>query len=640
MFKVVCCQSSQTVQFACWELKKYLRMMMPEEGDIAICQGNEAGIRVGTFGALQLPEDESREDDILKIEVRDGRGYISGSNERSVLLAVYRFLFENGCRWPRPGIDGELIPQRMPEDTVYYHRASKRYRGLCIEGAVSFRNMLDNIEWAPKLGYNTYFLEFTVPYTFFNQWYVHRHNPLRSSEAVSVENVRQWTAVLEAEIQKRGMSYHAVGHAWTCEALGISGLGWDRDDRPPTSEAQALMAEIDGKRGLFKGVALNTNLCYSNPLARRRLVEYCADYTEKNGQIDYLHVWLADGYNNHCECADCSPYRPADLYVKLLNEIDCEFTLRGIQTKVVFLIYVDLLWPPVQERIANPDRFALLFAPITRTYNQSYAEDACLESVSEYERNRLLFPAGLGGNLAYLAKWREQFKGDVLSYEYYFWLDHYYDPGYYRMARTIYADVRHMAKHGIDGLISDQTQRSFLPSGFPMYLMGAILFDDSLEFDDLAEDFFSSYGEDGALCRAYLEHLSELFHPEYLRTGFFPVGEAEEAESPQLRAGVLKDLKRVARHIEDFRPTILKNTQSGTRCLAQSWRLLLLHGEICRRLAAAWVARIEGDMAEAIRLWKETAAFAYRNEEALQDVFDVFLFTEAYERVVFNENAR
>ena len=67
--------------------------------------------------------------------------------------------------------------------------------------------------------------------------------------------------------------------------------------------------------------------------------------------------------------------RPADWYVRMLNEMDAAFTAHDISGKIVFLAYVDLLWAPEQEQLANPDRFILMFAPITRSYSRSYDLD-------------------------------------------------------------------------------------------------------------------------------------------------------------------------------------------------------------------------------------------------------------------------
>ena len=52
------------------------------------------------------------EDDCIRIAVQNGCGVITGSNPRSVLFAVYRFLYALGCRFPSPEDDGDVIPTR------------------------------------------------------------------------------------------------------------------------------------------------------------------------------------------------------------------------------------------------------------------------------------------------------------------------------------------------------------------------------------------------------------------------------------------------------------------------------------------------------------------------------------------------
>src|SRR3982750_2815728 len=53
---------------------------------------------------------DARFDDAISIATKAANGHISGNNPRSVLLAVYRYLHVLGCRWVRPGADGEYIP--------------------------------------------------------------------------------------------------------------------------------------------------------------------------------------------------------------------------------------------------------------------------------------------------------------------------------------------------------------------------------------------------------------------------------------------------------------------------------------------------------------------------------------------------
>ena len=59
--------------------------------------------------------------------------------------------------------------------------------------------------------------------------------------------------------------------------------------------------------------------------------------------MDYLHVWLADTHNNLCECEDCCKTTLSDQYVELLNEIDRRLTQEGLKTRIVFLLYQELL---------------------------------------------------------------------------------------------------------------------------------------------------------------------------------------------------------------------------------------------------------------------------------------------------------
>src|SRR5690606_18802485 len=102
------------------------------------------------------------QDDGVYVEVQGSRGIIAGTNPRSVLFAVYRFLEEQGCQWIRPGKDGEVVPAREVDNLAAKLReiASNRYRGFNNCGAYSLESFLDKIEWAPKVGLNTIISEF------------------------------------------------------------------------------------------------------------------------------------------------------------------------------------------------------------------------------------------------------------------------------------------------------------------------------------------------------------------------------------------------------------------------------------------------------------------------------------------------
>ena len=213
--------------YAADELKKYLRMMMPDGGDVRIVYDPKAkdGFRLGLmqdFG-LDVSDAENTElDDILYIDTDEKGGIIAGSNPRSILLAVYEYLRQNGCRWLFPGVDGEFIPLKQIEAIRYRFKPSCRYRGQATEGVCSHPMALDVIDFMPKLGLNLFMTEGMNPYTYYCGYYEHEYNTEnRSPETVTEEQVLQWKRGLESEIAKRGIQFHDVGHCWTADPFGI-----------------------------------------------------------------------------------------------------------------------------------------------------------------------------------------------------------------------------------------------------------------------------------------------------------------------------------------------------------------------------------------------------------------------------------
>jgi hypothetical protein len=518
-----------------------------------------------------------------------------------------------------------------------------RYRGMCIEGAVSYENVVDSIDWAPKVGLNSYLLEFIVPYTFFDRWYRHLNNPYKEPEPLTVEQVTDYRRRLEREIKKRGLLYHAVGHGWTCEPFGIEGLGWDAKQYAISEETSVFLAEVGGKRAIWHGIPLNTQLCFSNPQARRIVVDYAVRYVQENGNIDVLHVWLADGRNNHCECPECRDTLPADLYVDLLNEMDAALTKQGIECKIAFIAYLDLLWAPRRARFVHPERFVLLFAPISRTYSRPYRVRTAGIQLAPYQRNGLAFPSDITENLAYLERWQKVFDGDAFTYEYYFMWDHYFDLPYYETARVISEDVKRLKLVGLNGLISDQTQRAYFPTGFGMYVLAKTLWDDGTAFDDLATEYFGgAFGPQGDQVRRYIARLSALFDPPYLRGDIVEGQETSEkgdahtwilhGERPVLSSQAAHRLAQVPAVIDAFQPILERNLETADACHGQSWAYLAIFAEVARMLALALKARAEGRSEIAHAQWLRLADYVQRNEDVVQPVLDVFEFIHTLER--------
>ena len=305
--------SNPTVDFAAEELKKYLRMMMPRCGEITISFDPKAeeGFRLGLMRDFGLDTSEALDvelDDILHIDTDCAGGIIAGSNPRSVLLSVYEYLRQNGCRWLFPGIDGEYIPVKNVLPTKYHKMADCRYRGQCNEGAEAQHLMMEAIDFTPKIGLNIFMIEFEIPTAYYHLYYNHRHNDQnREAEPVSDEQILQWKRQCEAEIAKRGLQFHDMGHGWTATAFDIKyGGAWAKiGDEAVPEKYRPYLALYNGKRALYEGMPLNTNFCMSNPEARHIVAKSIADYASLATNVDYLHVWLSDSYNNMCECEEC-----------------------------------------------------------------------------------------------------------------------------------------------------------------------------------------------------------------------------------------------------------------------------------------------------------------------------------------------
>src|SRR5689334_13146467 len=109
-----------TIQFAAAELQRYLAQATGQTVDLL--DGQAAGRQTPAlwlglaqhFPDLALPPApagaDARFDDAIGIAAEGADGIICGSNPRSVLLAAYHYLHSLGCRWVRPGADGEFIP--------------------------------------------------------------------------------------------------------------------------------------------------------------------------------------------------------------------------------------------------------------------------------------------------------------------------------------------------------------------------------------------------------------------------------------------------------------------------------------------------------------------------------------------------
>ena len=573
-----------------------------------------------------IPDLDINKNDLIEIKLLEGKGKIQSNTRSGLLIGIYRFFSEFGVRYLRPGRENEYTVKRDIEDFIskkitISEQASFKHRGICIEGADSFENVKNFVDWLPKIGLNSFFIQFENPYSFFKRWYEHEFNPYLENDEFNTDISQKMSDLIDEEISKRGIVHHRVGHGWTGEVLGYSSkYGWESGLTLP-EEKKPLVAELNGKRELFGTAPILTSLDFSNPEVSSKMVQLIVDYAKERKDVDYLHVWLSDARNNICECEKCQKEIPSDQYVRILNELDNALNKEGLETKICFLLYHELLFAPCKEKINNPDRFTMMFAPITRTFEKSYADvdyEKGVPEPKEYQRNKIVLPNSLEENLSYLFSWKKTFSGDSFVYDYPLGRAHYGDLGYMKISKIIYRDIQFLDKLDLNGYISCQELRAGFPHNFPNYVMGKMLWNNKLSYEDLKEEYFEAmYGEEWIQVCDYLEKLSEYSSCDY----FNAIGDRLNTEL-SIKYKISNNLAN------EFLSEIEKNTEAVSGLQKEQWRQLGFHREYVCKLSKALQLLCEGNNELGQRQWRDLLDFIRRNEPYIQNNLDVYRVIE------------
>ena len=631
-------RNDSAIEYAAQELKKYLRMMMPEGGEIDITYdpGAKDGFRLGLLEDFGLPNEAEDVvlDDIFHIDTTPEGGILAGSNPRSVLFAVYRLLRENGCRWLYPGPDGDYVPMIEQLQAVQYHKAADhRIRGFCDEGSVAQYNMLECIEYYPKLEMNTFAIEWFIPMGYYNRYYAHPYNEAnRIPEEANEAQVTQWRRQCEVECNRRGLILPAIGHGWTCKAFGFNPNNNTKntyDLGEYENFDKSMLAQLNGKRDFFRNVPIYTQVCLSRRDVRDKITDEIVSYAENHTNMTFLRISLADGSKNHCECENCVKMRPADWFWTLLNEADAKLTAKKIPTRLTFGSYMDTYFAPETVRINNPKRFMMSYAPITRDYQSSITEDSVIPPLIPYERNKWREPSTEEG-YALFREYKKIWPGTVFNFEYHFWRHQFLDPGGLALARRLHEDVRSLEVMGIHGCMEDGSQRSAFPNGFPVYIYAETLMNRDCDFDAVLEDYFSHvYGKDWQDAYRLLKAISDTFDFAYM----------EGTKSKDKRISTYYDPERVPQ-LETLhelaakeRAMAMKHLNMPNRPQTVSWRLLIRHAEMVDRFADVMIAKAKGQNYRAIELAKEYEREFGKYELEIERYYDHCLCCRVLEHI-------
>ena len=631
-------RADHVIDFAAEELKKYLRMMMPHILDIAITYEPEAkeGFRLGLLQDFGIPmgTDSPEEDDIVHIDTEENGGILAGSNPRSVLFAVYRYLKLNGCRFLFPGFDGEHIPKQNVTPQKYHKLADHRERGHALEGDPSVEQVMDYIDWHAKEELNVFGC-----YGIFNymgRYYRHRHNEAnRTPEYMDIDVAEtQWRALFECEAKKRGLIVRCGGHSLLPMAVGLKKedrKAYKEEGKEVPQEVIPFLAQLNGQRKLNRNDIYYTNLCMSNPEVRQRIITQALKNYEASADKTRTGISLADTSHNHCECENCRTKRPSDWLVILLNELEAECTRRGIDAKIRFSFYVDTMFAPSVERFNHPERFAMTFCPISRTYHNSISSFENLPAPIPYEYNAWKAPKSMEEVYSLLNEWRKVFPGEITVYEYHYWVHQYRDLGLMSMSRRIYEDVRSYQPCGMNGCMEDGSNKSFFPHGFHGHIYAAALLDRECDYEEELADYFSHlYGDDWKQVRTYLDRITEAFCHKYM-TGELSVDPEKGAFFNPDRVKPLSQVKAIA---EEMREIAKDHMMMPTRPQTVAWRIILWHTEYCEGLAEVMMEKCIGHNMEALDLLNKFKDEFGKYDFELERYFDFGMFMHSFTNVI------
>lgn len=624
--------SHETVKFAFEELRRYLHRI---DSKINVHQRTFDTYDESVSGVIWLGVDaafdkylpevaDRRYDDSVYIDIDTHDGIVTGTNERSVLLASYRLLRELGCVWHRPGEEGEKIPEKHIDELKIHIAETPTSRHRCVDflGATSPEAHDALVDWLPKVGMNSVFTEFETPHENYKTWFEHTNNPLLEGvENYSFADTLSYFKCFREEVSKRSLLFHSFGHGWTLYPIGIKSEDAfvEVEDEDIPESVREKLAEVGGKRTYAEKKAMFTPLCYSNEENRRGMVEAYVNKVKENPDIDFIHFWLSDGCNNHCECEACRDTNPSDYYVMMLNDIDRRLTEEGIDRRVVFIIYVDLLWAPIREKLNNPDRFIMMFAPITRLFDESYGEKHEGLEVRPYERNKNVWPASPHENLLYLEKWREGiFNGETFVFDYHLIWNHFKDMGYAHISKILAHDIEAYDDCKLSGLLSAQTTRAYFPTNLPMYTMARKLWNKNEDFDKICREYYrEAFGRDWAKAKNYCDKISDAFSVIYS----FDAGSRDTDKEKKL--------------LESVRGAVNNLMKGEVICDGfdeqASWYGLGVHAELVERIAEMLDLLYKDELDAALEKRAEAFLIAQKFETECSRTFDVKTFVFIWE---------
>ncbi|MDD5622596.1 MAG: DUF4838 domain-containing protein [Actinomycetota bacterium] len=630
--RIINLSNNKTLDFATTELKRYLerfygvKIYLYKEDDLksTIKKYGTKNIIIGSFDNFPLITDDTEilmDEDQIWVKLYKENLIITGSNDRSVLFSVYTLLKKAGFDWIYPGEEGEVF-NRAKNFNLFnvdiHNKAYLKFRGIVIEGGVKFPQLLDFIDWMAKKCMNHFFMQFQSCYNFY-KWF---------DPSITMEKAREYDQILISEIKKRGMLFERVGHGWISRSLGLSTEGWYKTKEKISKGKKKYVAKVNGRRDLWKGVALNTQICMTNNEAVDKMIDYICRYAGQHPEVDILAFWLADEFNNLCECSECRKHSPSDLYIRIINKLSKKIYKVNPKMKLEVIVYANILEPPLNEKIDNSNgNVILVFAPITRCWTHTLNDHRCiaqkplkfwpeLNKVGEVKNSEYM---------EFFKGWLKNFDGDNYIFDYYNWIWGCRDFIITEMPKVISMDLKSYEPIGIKGVASCGTERAFWPTGISMNVLAGIAWDRTAEYKEIEIKYLeAAFGDESSKAKEYIHKLYNLIVDEddysqdhNYKTWYEELMPKFKDKKDKLLDIILK-LKERKPWLEN------KYNKSTDKIIKKRWFYLITHLNFLIIVFEAKLKLINNEKENALAGFREIKKYFEHNRAEIEDVLDIF----------------
>lgn len=470
------------MQFAASELKKYMKLAYNAEIHIT---GAETERHKGAV-VLSICSSEAAEvekNDEFSITVEEGNLLISGSNKRSLLYGVYKFLDQYiGYKWVNP--EYQYIPAEAPE---IINICSKNYtpdfpkRGLVLENSESLEYVVRIVDWMAKNNYNSIFFTFHL-------W-------------------ERYKQVLRGEIEKRGLMLTLGGH--------------NIDLFLPAGKYFSSNPEWFS---LYNGERMDTQPCFSSEAGTDTIIGSILEYCKSEAIINTICIWPNDNLYT-CKCEKCVQSGFINTYIKFLEKLKKHVTKECMKINIQHIAYNAQLEWEMLDTIPEDNDLDTLLACWGRDYTYDFVHpsnecDKRFKKVVE--------------NWAYSCNYRFGTRLSVFEYYGDYWmLTALFPP----LIRTILKDVDFLKKAGVyeitslivpfylpEKIIHEEFLHKELPSNsaeyefnsertvlwFNLYALARKMWDCGATYTDIMESYCSAcFGPDHAKAAKLVEILEE-----------------------------------------------------------------------------------------------------------------------------------